>query len=171
MSHPDLRFFDQATVYVRAGDGGNGRVSFRREKFVPLGGPDGGDGGHGGSVYMVADPKLNTLLKFQRRGSYLADSGKPGGSSSKTGRSAAHLEIPVPTGTVVRDAESAEIMGDLVEPGQSLLVARGGTGGRGNIRFRRSHNKAPRIADKGEPGDYREVVLELKLLLEHVSVL
>ena len=166
MPRTDLRVLDQAQIQVRAGDGGNGKVNFRREKFVPLGGPDGGDGGRGGSVHLVADPKLNTLLRFQRQGQYRADSGKAGGSSNKTGRSAADLEITVPPGTIVRHAVSEEVLGDLVEDGQRLLVARGGRGGRGNTRFMTRRNKAPRIADKGEPGEVRDVLLELKLIAD-----
>lgn len=166
MSRTDLRALDQAQIQVRAGDGGNGKVNFRREKFVPLGGPDGGDGGRGGSIHLVADPKQNTLLRFQRQGKYRADSGKSGGSSNKTGRSAADLEITVPPGTIVRHAVSGEVLGDLVEDGQRVLVARGGRGGRGNTRFVSRSNKAPRIADKGEPGEVRDILLEMKLIAD-----
>ena len=166
MAHRDPRFLDQAPIHVRAGDGGNGKVNFRREKFVSLGGPDGGDGGQGGSVYLVANPTLNTLVKFQRNRRFQAGSGRPGGSSHKTGRNAADLEISVPLGTVVRNAATKDILGDLVDSGHRLLVAQGGRGGRGNARFKTSSNKAPRIADKGELGEDRDIILELRLIAD-----
>ena len=166
MSKVDTRFFDRARISLRGGAGGNGIIHFRREKYVPLGGPDGGDGGNGGSVVLIVDPTLNTLFKFQRQRHFHAENGKAGGSSNKTGKSAPDIEIAVPPGTIVRDAESDEILFDLVEAGQSLIPARGGKGGRGNPRFTNSRNQAPRVAEKGEPGEERSVELELKLIAD-----
>ncbi len=166
MSKVDTRFFDSARISLRGGVGGNGIIHFRREKYVPLGGPDGGDGGNGGSIVLVVDPTLNTLFKFQRQRHFHAEEGKSGGTSNKTGRSAPDLEIAVPPGTIVRDAESDEILFDLVEAGQSLIAARGGKGGRGNPRFTNSRNQAPRVAEKGEPGEERSIELELKLIAD-----
>ena len=158
--------FDEATIHVRSGDGGAGLVHFRREKFVPRGGPSGGDGGHGGSVYLVVKPTLNTLIAFSRQSHFQAQHGAPGGPSNKTGRSADDLLIEVPPGTIVRDATTGALLADLTQPGQRVLVARGGRGGRGNARFATSTNQAPRIAEKGEPGEERTLHLELKLLAD-----
>jgi len=158
--------FDEATIHVRSGDGGAGLVHFRREKFVPRGGPSGGDGGRGGDVYLVVKPTLNTLIAFSRQSHFRAENGAPGGPSNKTGRSADDLLIEVPPGTMVRDAATGALLADLTQPGQRVLVARGGRGGRGNARFATSTNQAPRIAEKGEPGEGRTLHLELKLLAD-----
>jgi GTP-binding protein len=159
-------FFDEATIHVRAGGGGNGCVSFRREKYVPFGGPNGGNGGGGADVYLVADRHLNTLIRFQRKQHFRAESGGHGQGKDMQGKRGQDLLIPVPPGTVVRDAKSGELLGDLVEVGQQVLVAQGGRGGRGNAAFKSSTNQAPRIAEKGEPGETRTLKLELKLIAE-----
>jgi GTP-binding protein len=159
-------FFDEAKIYVKAGDGGNGCVSFRREKFVPFGGPDGGDGGKGGDVYLIADPHINTLIHFKKRAHFKAQSGQHGRGKKQAGKSGQDLYIPVPLGTVVRDAATGEFIADLVEPGQKVLVARGGKGGRGNAAFATPVNQAPRFAERGEPGQERWLYLELKLIAD-----
>jgi GTP-binding protein len=158
--------FDEAKIYVRSGDGGDGLMTFRREKFVPQGGPSGGDGGRGGSVILKVNPKINTLALFQRRSHFKAGHGERGGSSNKTGSSAEDLEIEVAPGTVVRDAETGVLIADLVRPGDSVVVAKGGRGGRGNQHFPTPANQAPRFAEKGEPGEERWLKLELKLIAD-----
>jgi GTP-binding protein len=158
--------FDQVKIYVRSGDGGDGAVAFRREKFVPRGGPAGGDGGNGGSVVLKVNPKINTLLPFQKRLHFRADAGQKGGGSDMTGRGASDLEIEVPPGTLVRDADTGELLADLVRPGDRLVVAKGGRGGKGNARFVSASNQAPRFAEKGEPGIERWLNLELKLIAD-----
>ena len=158
--------FDTARIHVKAGDGGNGAVSFRREKYVPFGGPDGGDGGRGGSVYLVVNSQMNTLNYFQRHWRFKAASGRNGRGKNQTGASGADFVVEVPPGTVVRDPETGQVFGDLVQPGQRLLVARGGHGGKGNARFATSTNQAPRLATNGEPGEERTLALELKLLAD-----
>jgi GTPase len=158
---------DQARIEIKAGDGGDGLATFRREKFVPRGGPNGGDGGRGGSVYLEVDPQLNTLLKFQYERKFAAERGQNGGAGRKTGRSGKDLVITVPPGTVARaviDGEQYEI--DLVAPGQRLLAARGGKGGLGNVHFTSSVHQAPRIAELGQPGEEFELELELKLIAD-----
>ncbi|MGB4678407.1 MAG: GTPase ObgE [Aggregatilineales bacterium] len=159
-------FLDEAKIYVKGGDGGAGAVAFRREKYVPRGGPAGGDGGKGGDVVFVVNPRLNTLSKFQRQVHFRAANGQPGGNFNRFGAAGQDLEIEVPPGTIVRDAESGELLADLTQEGQRFVVARGGRGGRGNARFKSSTNQAPRMAEKGEPGDERWVTLELKLLAD-----
>ncbi len=159
-------FLDQAHIYVRGGKGGDGIVHFRREKFVPRGGPDGGDGGRGGDVVLEVDPHLNTLAHFQHRRRFVAPAGGRGGPNRRTGKSAEPLIIPVPPGTVVYDADTGELLGDLTEPGQRLVVARGGRGGRGNARFKSARFQTPRLAEKGEPGEERNLRLELKLIAD-----
>ena len=159
-------FFDEATIEVRAGNGGNGSVSFRREKFVPLGGPSGGNGGKGGDVYVMANRRLNTLIQFQRQRHFAADAGGKGDRKNMQGKSGEDLLIAVPPGTVVRDAASSELLADLMVDGQKLVVARGGRGGRGNAAFATPTNQAPRIAEKGEPGQARTLKLELKLIAD-----
>ena len=159
-------FFDETKIHVKGGDGGAGVVTFRREKYVPLGGPSGGDGGRGGDVFLVANPRLNTLASFQKRREFIADSGGRGGSSNKTGKSGEALLVEVPPGTIVRDAETQAVLADLTDPGQRVLVARGGRGGRGNERFKSSTNQAPRIAEKGAPAEERWLALELKLIAD-----
>ena len=159
-------FYDRARIYVKGGDGGNGAISFRREKYVPKGGPDGGDGGRGGNVYLRVDPQVNTLLAFSYQQHFRAESGEPGRGKNQSGRDGADLVIDVPPGTVVYDDATGELLGDLVEPGEMLLVARGGKGGRGNQHFATPTRQAPRLAEKGEPGEARWLRLELKLLAD-----
>lgn len=158
--------FDQAKIYIRSGDGGDGLVSFRREKFVPRGGPAGGDGGKGGDIIFKVNPKFNTLTYFHRQVHFKAEHGKRGGSTDKTGRGGDDLIIEVPPGTVVRDAETGELLADMIYPDQVMIVAKGGRGGRGNAKFVTSANQAPRIAEKGEPGIERWITLELKLIAD-----
>jgi len=160
-------FKDRAKIYVKGGDGGNGVVAFRREKFVPRGGgPAGGSGGKGGDVYLVASPRHNTLAHFAYKVHFKAERGKHGSGSNKQGARGKDIEVPVPPGTEVYDAETGEFLGELLEPGERLLVAHGGRGGRGNYAFRSSTNQAPRIAEKGEPGEERWLRLELKLIAD-----
>jgi len=159
-------FFDQARIYVKGGDGGNGIVAFRREKWVPRGGPAGGNGGRGGHVYLVVDPGLNTLHAFQRNIHHRAERGTHGGGANRTGAVGTDLLIPVPPGTVVRDGESGDLIADLMRPGERLLVAHGGRGGRGNNAFKSARNKAPQLAEKGEVGQERWLALELKLVAD-----
>lgn len=159
-------FVDTARVYVKGGDGGNGIVSFRREKYVPEGGPAGGDGGKGGDVVLVVDEGLRTLLDFKYKRHFKAERGEYGKTSNKHGSNAESMYIKVPPGTVITDADSNEFLGELIEHGQRLVVARGGRGGRGNSRFATMYNKAPEIAEKGEPGQERYINLELKLLAD-----
>lgn len=159
-------FFDEAKIYVKAGDGGDGCVSFRREKFVPFGGPNGGNGGKGGDVILVADRHLNTLISFRKRSHFKAPRGAHGRGKDQQGKAGADLRIPVPPGTVVRDAESGVVLADLVQPGAEVVVARGGRGGRGNAAFATPTNQAPRFAEKGEPGEERWLLLELKLIAD-----
>src|SRR5574341_1453301 len=145
-------YFDEATITIRSGNGGNGAISFRREKYVPRGGPDGGDGGRGGDVILEVNPTLNTLLAFSRKREFTAQDGGRGQGRKMHGKSAPALMIPVPPGTVVRDAATSALLGDLTEPGQRLVAARGGRGGRGNARFANARQQAPRIADIGIVG-------------------
>ncbi|HNS38150.1 MAG TPA: GTPase ObgE [Anaerolineaceae bacterium] len=159
-------FIDEAKIYVQSGKGGDGMVHFLREKYVARGGPDGGDGGHGGSVILVVNPKLNTLAAFRHQQRHLADSGAKGARRNQTGKSAPDLLVPVPAGTLVYDDTSGELLGDLVEPGQRLLVAKGGRGGRGNPHFASARNQAPRTAERGEPAEERFLRLELKLIAD-----
>ena len=157
---------DSVRITVRAGDGGNGCVSFRREKFVPRGGPDGGDGGRGGSVILVVDEGLNTLLHLHNRRQVRAARGQHGRGSNKTGAGGEDVRLQVPPGTVVRDAVSGETLGDLVDNGQEMVVAKGGRGGRGNTRFASSTNRVPRTAEDGGQGEELDLDLELKLLAD-----
>jgi GTP-binding protein len=159
-------FFDEATIHVVAGKGGNGCVSFRREKYVPFGGPNGGHGGAGGNVYLVANRHLNTLIRFQRQQHFRAEPGGHGQGKDMHGKQGEDLLVPVPPGTVVRDAKTGELLADLLEDGQTVLVAKGGRGGRGNAAFKSPTNQAPRIAEKGEPGEARSLKLELKLIAD-----
>ncbi len=161
-----MNFVDEATISVQAGNGGPGALSFRREKYVEKGGPDGGDGGHGGSVWLVADPGLNTLADFRVARKYRAESGRPGAGRDMTGRSGVALEVRVPCGTTVHDVDTGELIGDLTEPGQRQMVAEGGRGGRGNARFKSSTNRAPRKTTPGMPGESRHLRLELKVLAD-----
>lgn len=159
-------YFDEATITVRSGDGGDGAVHFRREKYISRGGPDGGDGGHGGAVILEVRVTLNTLLTFGRRREFAAEAGGGGRGNNMRGRSAPALVIPVPPGTVVRDADTQALLGDLTLPGQQLEVAHGGRGGRGNARFANSRNQTPHVAEKGAPGVERRLKLELKLIAD-----
>lgn len=158
--------FDEAKIYVRSGDGGDGMVSFRREKYVPRGGPNGGDGGNGGDVILRVNPKMNTLLPFHKQVHHRAQRGTKGGSSNKAGANGADKVILVPPGTVVRDAETEALLADLVRPDDEIVIAHGGRGGRGNARFATSSNQAPRMAEKGEPGVEYWLKLELKLIAD-----
>ena len=159
-------FYDQAKIYVHGGDGGNGCVSFRREKYVPFGGPNGGNGGHGGDVYLVVNPHLSTLIRFRKRVHWRAPSGGHGRGKGMRGRRGRDLLIEVPPGTATYDADSGELLADLTEPGQRVLVAQGGQGGRGNAAFATSTNQSPRLAEKGLPGQECWLRLELKLLAD-----
>jgi GTPase len=159
-------FIDEAVIHVTGGDGGNGCVAMRREKFVPRGGPSGGDGGDGGSVTLVADRGLNTLYPFRFQRRFAAGRGGHGKGNNRHGKNGADLPVSVPVGTVVRIRDTLEILGDLVEEGQTLLVAPGGKGGKGNARFATSTNRTPRRADPGGEGVQRELALELKLLAD-----
>lgn len=159
-------FFDEAKISVEAGKGGNGAMSFRREKFVPMGGPDGGHGGRGGDVILAVNPRLNTLLGFRHKIHFRAERGGNGEGKKKQGRSGADLTIAVPPGTVVRDAATGEPMADLIKANDRVIVARGGRGGRGNSAFASSTNQAPRVSEKGEAGEARWITLELKLLAD-----
>ncbi len=159
-------FVDQVKIMVHAGNGGDGCCSFRREKFVPKGGPDGGDGGKGGDIVFVADHNLSTLLDLRYQQLYRADHGQPGQGSLKTGRSGKDLIIRVPVGTVIKDYESGELLADLVEEFQEFISAYGGAGGYGNDHFKSSVNRAPRRADPGTPGEHKTLLVELKLLAD-----
>ena len=159
-------FVDYAKIYVKAGDGGNGCVAFRREKFVPLGGPAGGNGGKGGDIVLVADDKLQTLMDFKYKKHYKAKRGMHGSGGNKFGKSAEDLILKVPVGTIVKDAETGEIIADLTENGQKVIIAKGGKGGKGNAAFKSPTNQAPTEAEEGEKGEEKWIVLELKLLAD-----
>lgn len=159
-------FIDKAKIKITSGSGGNGIVAWRREKYVPLGGPAGGDGGKGGSVYIVADENMSTLLDFKYKCKFSAQPGENGKSKNMHGRAGQDIEIHVPLGTLVRDPENNKIIGDLVLHGQKILVAHGGRGGRGNARFASSIKKAPQYCEPGEPGIERDLELELKLIAD-----
>ncbi|WP_459127863.1 GTPase ObgE [Latilactobacillus curvatus] len=159
-------FVDQVKIDVKAGKGGDGAVAFRREKFVPLGGPAGGDGGRGGSVILVVDEGLRTLMDFRYRHHFKANSGGNGQNKQMYGRGAEDTFVQVPPGTTVRDAETNELLGDLTEDGQQLVIAKGGRGGRGNMHFANARNSAPEVAENGEPGEERSIQLELKVLAD-----
>lgn len=161
-----MMFYDYLKIYVKAGDGGNGCVAFRREKYVPFGGPAGGDGGRGGHVILRADPGLRTLVDFHFQRHFKAERGGHGEGKERHGKNGADLILRVPVGTVVRDAATGRVLADLVAPGQEVVVARGGRGGRGNARFATPTERAPRFAEKGEPGEERWLELELKLLAD-----
>lgn len=161
-----MKFVDEAIVQVKAGDGGNGCVSFRREKYIEFGGPDGGDGGDGGNVYLIADKNLNTLSDFRNLRHYEAERGENGASRQMTGARGEDKEILVPIGTTVFDDDTDEVIGDLVEEGQKLMVAQGGFHGLGNTRYKSSTNRAPRQSKPGTEGELRHLRLELKLLAD-----
>jgi GTP-binding protein len=166
MTNETSLFFDEATINVKSGDGGNGLVSFRREKFVPRGGPAGGNGGKGGDVILRADKSLNTLLAFKHQVHFKAERGGHGGSSNKQGKVGEDCVIPVPAGTAVYLRETGELIADLVHDGQEAVIARGGRGGRGNAAFKSSTNQVPRVAERGEPGEELWLRLELKLIAD-----
>lgn len=159
-------FVDQAKIFVKAGDGGNGCTAFRREKYVPKGGPSGGDGGRGGHVYMEAAPGMSSLLHFRFNPEYKAERGRHGEGNHRHGRDGEDLTIRVPVGTVVTDAETGQMIYDFAKPGERVLVARGGMGGRGNARFATPTRRAPRFHERGQPGQQRVLLLELKLLAD-----
>ena len=161
-----MKFVDEASIRVIAGNGGSGSASFRREKFVPFGGPDGGDGGRGGSIFLEADSGLNTLVDFRHAKLFRAAKGQAGSGRQMTGRSGDDVVIRVPLGTLVYAKETDELIGDLTEPGQRLLVAKGGTGGLGNVHFKSATNRAPRKFTPGTEGDDRYLHLELKVLAD-----
>ena len=159
-------FIDRVVVKVEAGTGGSGASSFRREKFVPMGGPDGGDGGRGGNVIVRGDSNLATLLDYTYRDSWTAERGEHGMGSNKTGRSGEDIVLPVPPGTVIRDRATGEVLGDIMEQGDEIVVARGGRGGRGNSFFATATHRSPREWQPGEEGERRELELELKLIAD-----
>jgi GTP-binding protein len=161
-----MKFVDEAEITVFAGNGGNGCISFRREKFIPLGGPDGGDGGDGGSVWLVADENLNTLIDFRHERQFRAQRGQNGMGREMYGKAGEDVEIRVPVGTEVNNVATDEIIGELLEHGSRLLVARGGKGGMGNVHFKSSLNRAPRKATPGTPGEERDLRLEMRLLAD-----
>jgi GTP-binding protein len=159
-------FIDEVTICVKAGDGGNGCLAFRREKYVPRGGPSGGDGGRGGDVILTSSPNVNTLLHFRFNPEHRAERGRHGEGSNRTGRDGASVELAVPVGTVVYDAETGTLLHDFARPGETFVAARGGRGGRGNARFATSTHQAPREHEPGKPGEERHLRLQLKLLAD-----
>ncbi|MGH2355288.1 MAG: GTPase ObgE [Chloroflexota bacterium] len=159
-------FYDQAKINVQAGDGGAGAMHMRREKYVPRGGPDGGDGGRGGSVYIEGDRSITTLLSFRFKRHFKAQRGGAGGAAKRHGAAGSDLTIHVPLGTVVRDAATGEVLADVVEPGQQVMVARGGKGGLGNVHFATATQRTPEFATKGEPGQVRDLELELRVIAD-----
>lgn len=161
-----MKFFDEALITVTAGNGGNGAVSFRREKYIPRGGPDGGDGGKGGSILMVADRNLNTLIDFRYTRNFRAENGEGGRGADCYGKGGSDLILRVPVGTVISDVHTGEVVADLAAEGATAIVAAGGNGGLGNIHFKSSTNRAPRQSTPGEPGESRELKLELKVLAD-----
>jgi len=161
-----MKFFDEARIEVYAGDGGNGAATFRREKYIPKGGPSGGDGGRGGSVYAVADRNLNTLIDYRYTRSFRAERGENGGSRDCYGKGGDDITLRFPVGTVIKDLESGELVADLDEDGKTVLIAQGGRGGLGNIHFKSSTNRAPRKKTMGQEGEYRNLHLELKVLAD-----
>lgn len=161
-----MKFIDEADIEVSAGDGGNGSLSFRREKYIPQGGPDGGDGGDGGCVYMLADESLNTLLDFRFKRRFSAKRGGDGMGTNRTGAKGEDIVLTVPVGTVISDVDTGELIGDLTCEAQRVMVARGGWHGLGNARFKSSTNRAPRQTKPGQPGEHRSLHLELRLLAD-----
>ncbi len=161
-----MKFIDEATIHVRAGKGGNGIVSFRREKYIPMGGPDGGDGGDGGSVYVVGTTNLNTLSDFRHTRKFIAENGKPGQGRNKTGRKGEDVTIPVPLGTTITTSEQGELIADVAEADKPILIARGGFHGLGNTRFKSSTNRAPRQSTMGTDGEQFDLKLEMKVIAD-----
>jgi GTP-binding protein len=160
-----MKFFDEATIQIHAGKGGDGAATFRREKYIPRGGPDGGDGGRGGSIWAVADRNINTLIDYRYARIHRAENGHRGSGSDCNGRAGRDVELRMPVGTVIRD-ESGDLVADLTADGQRALLARGGQGGLGNLHFKSSVNRAPRQFTRGEPGESRELALELRVLAD-----
>jgi GTPase len=161
-----MKFIDEAKIEVHAGKGGDGVASFRREKFVPKGGPDGGDGGRGGSVYALADRNINTLVEYRFARIHRARGGEPGHGSDRYGKGAEDIVLPMPVGTVITELETGAVIADLASDGQRVLIAKGGAGGLGNLHFKSSTNRAPRQHTLGEPGEERDLKLELKVLAD-----
>jgi len=161
-----MHFIDKSKIFVKAGDGGNGKSSFRREKFVPKGGPDGGDGGKGGDIILQVDENINTLLNFRYNKKFTAENGSAGDTKRQFGRGGENLIVKVPPGTIVKDFSTGEVLADLILPNQRKVIAKGGRGGRGNAKFKSSSRRAPTFAEFGEPGESRELLLELKLLAD-----
>lgn len=159
-------FIDRVVINVKAGNGGSGITSFRREKFVPMGGPDGGDGGRGGDIIVVGDNNLSTLLDYTYRDSWAAPDGEHGSGSNKTGRSGSDVVLPVPVGTIIRDLQTSELLGEILEHDQQIVVARGGRGGKGNSHFATPTHQSPREYQPGEDGETRTLELELKLIAD-----
>ena len=159
-------FIDEVSIYVQSGSGGNGVVHFRKEKYINRGGPDGGDGGKGGDIILRVNPRMNTLSKFRHKQKFIADDGKRGGPKNQTGKSADDVIIEIPTGTLIFNGNNGELLGDLTDEGQQIIICKGGRGGRGNARFANSKNQAPRIAEKGEPGEELFLHLELRLIAD-----
>ena len=159
-------FTDYVKIIAKAGNGGNGAISFRREKYVAAGGPDGGDGGKGGDIYFEVDPDSNTLIDFRYNKKFKAENGKNGEGAHKYGKSGEDLVIKVPIGTIIRDAKTNKVLADLSEPAQKELLLAGGRGGKGNSHFATSTRQAPRFAQDGEKGEEKELILELKLLAD-----
>lgn len=159
-------FIDYAKITIRSGKGGDGIVAFRREKYVPKGGPSGGNGGNGGSIYLVADKNISTLLDFRYKKHFIAENGGNGGSSLKDGKSGKDIYIKVPVGTIVKSEENEEILFDLNKDGQTVLIAKGGKGGRGNSNFATPTRQTPRFAEQGKPGEEKNLILELKLIAD-----
>ncbi len=157
---------DIAKIFVKSGNGGNGAISFRREKYIPLGGPDGGDGGRGGSVIFIADKNINTLLDFKYKKKFVADNGENGQGQKCYGKDAKDIIIRIPVGTIIRDVASNKVMADLSEDDEEYVVAKGGKGGKGNVKFTTPIRQAPDFAEPGMPGEEREIILELKLLAD-----
>lgn len=161
-----MKFIDEATIHVRAGKGGNGTVSFRREKYIPMGGPDGGDGGDGGSVYVIGTPNLNTLSDFRHTRRFIAENGRPGQGRNKTGRKGEDIVVPVPLGTSITTVETNELIVDVATADEPILIARGGFHGLGNTRYKSSTNRAPRQFSEGTPGETFDLKLEMKVLAD-----
>lgn len=159
-------FYDLAKIYVKSGHGGDGMISFRREKHVPRGGPDGGDGGNGGDIVFLVNKNTSSLVHFHRNTHFRAGDGQHGGRKRMTGANGETLRLEVPSGTIIRDSESGELLADLTSPEQEFILLRGGRGGRGNVRFTSSTNQAPRLAERGEPGQEKWLLLELKLIAD-----
>ena len=161
-----MKFIDEAVITVQSGNGGSGCVSFRRERHIPRGGPDGGDGGRGGDVIMVSSPSKRTLYDFRYKKNLKAQNGTGGQGKDKTGKAGQHLIVEIPTGTLVSDVETNQVLKDFTKPGERMVIAKGGRGGLGNARFKTSTHRTPRFAQPGEPGEKREIKLDLKLIAD-----